>query len=62
MMFPELELAARDEGLKFVNLVYGKTRLHHGDVENLESIVNLSESFTCLDLEFGVFGIVISLI
>ena len=61
-MLQWLSWQQRDEELKFVNLVRGRARSHHGDVVNLEVIVNLSQSFTCVEGDFGVLGIAISLI
>ena len=60
-MFQSLSWQPRDEELKFVNLVFGKARSHLGDVVNLESIVNLSQPFTCVEGDFRVLGIGISL-
>ena len=52
-MFLVLALVVMQRDLKFESLICGWARSHHGDGKNLQQIVNLSESSTCVKDDLG---------
>ena len=61
-MFLVLALVVMQRDLKFESLICGWARSHHGDGENLQQIVNLSESSTCVNDDLGRVAVSLGLL